>query len=151
MNFSASECPENEISCADHVHGRDQQRPQKSCSGKKVDSLCQGYHSESHNRMVQGCGDQYFIGHVNKVVAENCGPNLLLGSSPKLNICLKFQVRYNKKGYRPKKQHEFPFCKLYDKVPTLALTIMDMAKEHIICGAFLFVCCSCEYTKAGGK
>ena len=87
--------------------------------------------------MVQGCSDQYFIGRVNKVVAENYWPNFSLGPSPKLNICLNFQVR-DKKKEDPSKQHQkVPYPKLYHKGPTLALTIMDMAKEHIICGAVL--------------
>ena len=108
-----------------------------------VDSVCQGYPSKSHKRMVQGCSDQDFIGPVNKVVAENDWPNFSLGPSPKLIICLKFQVRYDKKEEPPKQHQKVLYPKLYNKVPNLALTIMDLAKEHIICGAVLFFCCSC--------
>ena len=119
--------------------------------GEKMDSVCQMYHSESHKRTVQGYCDQEFIGHVNKVVAENDWSNVSLGPPPKVHICLHFQVRDYKKEDNPKQQHKVLSPKLYHKGPTLALTTMDLAKEHIICGAVFFVCCSCEYTKVGGR
>ena len=101
--------------------------------------------------MVQGYGDQDFIGNVNKFVAANGWSNVSLGPPPKVHTCLQFQARDYKKEDHPKQHQKVLSLKLYHKGPTLALTIMDLAKEHLICGAVFFVCCSCEYTKVVGK